>query len=175
LTPELHVFISALLQLHLKPLKFVSGAVHRGPVLFRLAGWAGAKFARKIVHAVRLGMLKPRLFFAADGSVEFRTAEVLSSPTVIPTLLFPRVKGWQKEIGAKRRPKRLFVRDRVEAPRDSPYSSGRSLHWMKSKNPQAPAVRREAEEDWGRWPKGVDNAPCNRFVSDGTKYAALLL
>ena len=23
----------------------------------------------------------------------------------------------------------------------------------KFKNPQAPAVRREAEEDWGRWPK----------------------
>jgi ATP-dependent DNA ligase len=36
---------------------------------------------------------------------------------------------------------------------DSPYSSGRSLHWIKSKNPQAPAVKREAEEDWGRWPK----------------------
>jgi bifunctional non-homologous end joining protein LigD len=28
------------------------------------------------------------------------------------------------------------------------YSSGRSPHWIKSKNPQAPAVRREAEEDW---------------------------
>jgi hypothetical protein len=23
-------------------------------------------------------------------------------------------------------------------------------HWIKSKNPNAPAVRREAEEDWGR-------------------------
>jgi hypothetical protein len=22
-------------------------------------------------------------------------------------------------------------------------------HWIKSKNPQAPAVKREAEEDWG--------------------------
>jgi bifunctional non-homologous end joining protein LigD len=34
--------------------------------------------------------------------------------------------------------------------RDSPYSSGRSPHWIKSKNPNAPAVRREAEEEWGR-------------------------
>src|ERR1700730_13592501 len=34
--------------------------------------------------------------------------------------------------------------------RDSPYSSGRSRHWIKSKNPAAPAMRREAEEDWGR-------------------------
>jgi bifunctional non-homologous end joining protein LigD len=33
---------------------------------------------------------------------------------------------------------------------DSRYRSGRSPHWIKSKNPNAPAVRREAEEDWGR-------------------------
>jgi bifunctional non-homologous end joining protein LigD len=32
----------------------------------------------------------------------------------------------------------------------SPYVSGRSRHWIKSKNPAAPAVKREAEEDWGR-------------------------
>jgi ATP-dependent DNA ligase len=41
----------------------------------------------------------------------------------------------------------------VSKRRHSPYSSGRSLHWIKIKNPQAPAVKREAEEDWGRWPK----------------------
>jgi len=32
----------------------------------------------------------------------------------------------------------------------SPYRSGRSPHWLKVKNPNAPAVKREAEEDWGR-------------------------
>jgi bifunctional non-homologous end joining protein LigD len=32
----------------------------------------------------------------------------------------------------------------------SPYRSGRSRDWLKMKNPSAPAVRREAEEDWGR-------------------------
>jgi bifunctional non-homologous end joining protein LigD len=31
----------------------------------------------------------------------------------------------------------------------SPYRSGRSKHWLKVKNPAAPAVKREAEEDWG--------------------------
>jgi bifunctional non-homologous end joining protein LigD len=31
----------------------------------------------------------------------------------------------------------------------SPYRSGRSAHWVKVKNPKAPAVKREAEEDWG--------------------------
>ena len=30
------------------------------------------------------------------------------------------------------------------------YRSGRSKHWLKIKNPAAPAVRREAEEDWAR-------------------------
>ena len=31
----------------------------------------------------------------------------------------------------------------------STYRSGRVRHWVKVKNPKAPAVRREAEEDWG--------------------------
>jgi ATP-dependent DNA ligase len=30
----------------------------------------------------------------------------------------------------------------------SRYLSGRSLHWIKSKNPNAPAAKREAEENW---------------------------
>jgi ATP-dependent DNA ligase len=30
----------------------------------------------------------------------------------------------------------------------SPYRSGRSRHWIKSKNPKHPAVKRETEEDW---------------------------
>jgi bifunctional non-homologous end joining protein LigD len=32
----------------------------------------------------------------------------------------------------------------------SPYRSGRSTDWLKVKNPAAPAVKREAEEDWAR-------------------------
>jgi bifunctional non-homologous end joining protein LigD len=32
----------------------------------------------------------------------------------------------------------------------SRYRSGRSPDWLKFKNPAAPAVRQEAEEDWGR-------------------------
>jgi hypothetical protein len=31
----------------------------------------------------------------------------------------------------------------------SPYRSGRVEHWLKIKNPAAPAVKREMEEDWG--------------------------
>jgi len=29
-------------------------------------------------------------------------------------------------------------------------SSGRSPDWLKFKNPEAPAVKREAEEEWGQ-------------------------
>jgi ATP-dependent DNA ligase len=31
----------------------------------------------------------------------------------------------------------------------SPYISGRSRAWLKFKTPAAPAVKREAEEEWG--------------------------
>ncbi len=34
----------------------------------------------------------------------------------------------------------------------SPYRSGRTGHWIKTKNPKAPAVQREAEEDWSSSP-----------------------
>jgi ATP-dependent DNA ligase len=37
----------------------------------------------------------------------------------------------------------------VSKRKDSPYCSGRSSDWFKCKNPEAPAVRREAEENWG--------------------------
>jgi ATP-dependent DNA ligase len=42
----------------------------------------------------------------------------------------------------------------VSKHKDSRYHSGRSRHWIKSKNPLSPAVRREAEIDWQqRWPR----------------------
>jgi hypothetical protein len=38
----------------------------------------------------------------------------------------------------------------------SPYRSGRVDHWLKIKNPVAPAAKREVEEDGGekRWARG---------------------
>jgi bifunctional non-homologous end joining protein LigD len=38
----------------------------------------------------------------------------------------------------------------VSKRKGSPYRSGRSPDWLKMKNPDAPAVKREAEEEWGR-------------------------
>ena len=41
----------------------------------------------------------------------------------------------------------------VSKRKESAYRSGRSPDWLKMKNLAAPAVKREAEEDWGkeRW------------------------
>ena len=36
----------------------------------------------------------------------------------------------------------------VSKRRGSRYESGRSRHWIKIKNQESPAVKREAEEDW---------------------------
>ena len=38
----------------------------------------------------------------------------------------------------------------VSKRKDSHYISGRCRHWIKSKNPNAPAVKREADIDWSR-------------------------
>ena len=38
----------------------------------------------------------------------------------------------------------------VSKRKDSSYRSGRSSDWLKMKNPACAAVKREAEEDWGR-------------------------
>jgi hypothetical protein len=45
---------------------------------------------------------------------------------------------------------RLGLEGIVSKRKDSRYRSGRSPDWINSKNPNAPAVKREAEEDWGR-------------------------
>ena len=38
----------------------------------------------------------------------------------------------------------------VSKRKGSSYRSGRSPDWLKMKNAAAPAVKREAEEDWGK-------------------------
>jgi bifunctional non-homologous end joining protein LigD len=38
----------------------------------------------------------------------------------------------------------------VSKRKGSRYRSGRSHHWVKCKNPAAPAATREIEEDWGK-------------------------
>jgi ATP-dependent DNA ligase len=49
----------------------------------------------------------------------------------------------------------------------SPYRSGRSAVWVKVKNPNAPAAKREAEEDWGspRWIRSKQRTVVTRGAS----------
>jgi ATP-dependent DNA ligase len=68
----------------------------------------------------------------------------LPSPAKAP----PSGSGWLHEIkhdGFRIMARRNGVSKRL----GSSYRSGRSPHWVKIKNPKAPAVTREAEEDWG--------------------------
>ena len=44
---------------------------------------------------------------------------------------------------------KLWLEGIVSKRKHSRYRSGRSPDWIRSKNPDAPAVRREAEKDWG--------------------------
>ena len=45
---------------------------------------------------------------------------------------------------------RMGLEGIVSKRKESRYRSGRSPDWIKSKNPNAPAVKREAEIDWNR-------------------------
>ena len=45
---------------------------------------------------------------------------------------------------------RMGLEGIVSKRKDSTYRSGRSPDWLKMKNSAAPAVAREAEEDWGK-------------------------
>jgi hypothetical protein len=54
--------------------------------------------------------------------------------------------------GSKPRAKNSFVEVLLSPPThvDTSCGSGRSPDWLKCKNPACEAVKREAEEDWGR-------------------------
>ena len=47
-------------------------------------------------------------------------------------------------------PRILGLEGIVSKRKGSSYRSGRSPDWLKMKNSDAPAVRREAEEEWGK-------------------------
>ncbi len=50
----------------------------------------------------------------------------------------------------------------VSKRKDSVYRSGRSPDWLKMKNPACAAVKREAEEDWGKRDGDDDGWPTSR-------------
>jgi bifunctional non-homologous end joining protein LigD len=56
----------------------------------------------------------------------------------------------ERVLGVFRHACKLGLEGIVSKRKDSPYRSGRSPDWLKFKNPDAPAVKREAEADWFR-------------------------
>ena len=59
--------------------------------------------------------------------------------------MFPVPTLWAQSRGAEGQPGCLL---RVEVETDAPYRSGPSKVWLKTKNPESAAVRREREEQW---------------------------
>ncbi len=53
------------------------------------------------------------------------------------------MRGWPPQFNACK----LGLEGIVSKRLGSPYRSGRSPDWLKMKNPDAPAMKREAEED----------------------------
>jgi hypothetical protein len=92
-----------------------------GPARFAARRWLGIE-QRKAPLAKLLSRAAPRIQFnehiEEDGVTVFEHA----------------CKRGCEGIGSKRKGSR--------------YSAGRLPDWLKSKNPNSPAVRREAEEDW---------------------------
>ena len=54
---------------------------------------------------------------------------------------------WRERIPA---PCKMGLEGIVSKRLGSRYRSGRSKDWLKFKNPEAPAVKREAEEEWAK-------------------------
>jgi bifunctional non-homologous end joining protein LigD len=77
---------------------------------------------RKRTLATLLGRYQPGIvaneYFEGDGAIIFKHACALGCEGIV-----------SKRLG-------------------TPYRAGRSAHWLKIKNPDAPAVRRLEEEDW---------------------------
>jgi hypothetical protein len=67
-------------------------------------------------------------------------------------IVFSRVRSSRDdailEYGGKRGLNRLFADHRFVR------HASRTDHWLKVKNPAAPAVKREAEEEWGAMARG---------------------
>jgi hypothetical protein len=70
-----------------------------------------------------------------------------AAPTTKPQTGAPRYRGHRSGFAHACK---MGLEGIVSKRLGSRYRSGRSPDWLKFKNPAAPAVKREAEEDWGR-------------------------
>ena len=66
-----------------------------------------------------------------------------------PKMTLFKIFRWPSQMGVAIA-KLLLAEGIVSKRLGSRYTSGRTRDWLKMKNPDASAVKREAEEDWGR-------------------------
>jgi ATP-dependent DNA ligase len=92
-----------------------------------VAAWAVDRLDRSL-H----GLLEVLMEFRARSGIRFNEHIEGDGPTVFAHACKLGLEG----IVSKRK--------------DSAYRSGRSPDWLKMKNSDAPAVKREAEEEWGK-------------------------
>jgi hypothetical protein len=160
-------FTGAGLGLALATVRFAFAALDTLGGLPRLAEFPFRSFARFCTFDafLRLAMIDPLVWFVLCAThwwqIKRRPANLaptyqqmipeFSNPRFDPAPLFA-IAIASEEDGAIvfREACKLGCEGIVSKRLGSPYRSGRSAHWVKVKNPKAPAVKREAEEDWGR-------------------------
>jgi bifunctional non-homologous end joining protein LigD len=103
------------------------------------------------------------VFLFAFDLIEFNGQDLRREPLEVRKRELGKLLRWAAQIGLQfnehiaepgdvvfRHACKLGFEGIVSKRLGSPYISGRSRAWLKLKNPNAPAVRREAEEDWGK-------------------------
>jgi bifunctional non-homologous end joining protein LigD len=99
------------------------------------------------------------VFLFAFDLIELNGQDLRREPIEIRKRELGKLLRWSAQIGLQlndvvfRHACKLGLEGIVSKRLGSRYRSGHSRDWLKSKNPAAPAVKREAEEDWGgrRW------------------------
>jgi hypothetical protein len=115
--------------------------------------WTQGERYEEILQGIASALFKPRklskqlgaMLGAIDDvtSARFAQSRRISSNSCAARMTEPVV-----EITGYPAPKQIALKQ----PRKKSFTTmqqGRSRDWIKSKNPNAPAVKREAEEDWG--------------------------
>jgi hypothetical protein len=91
--------------------------------------------------------------FTCPAGWPMYAAIMLSRPRILPAGFSPPclpIKAPRPPSGALWLRIGVGLEGIVSKPEGLAYRSGRSPDWLKSKNPACAAVKREAEEDWGK-------------------------
>ena len=97
----------------------------------------------------RLGGLVGKVVFLLSRRAVFADEPGLVPRQMLLTLV-PDPLRWSVNIVVVEHACKMGLEGIVSKRLGSTYRRGRTGDWLKYKNPEAPAVKRKAEEDWGR-------------------------